>query len=949
VPGQQGRPGRPESPDVTVVVIAFNDRANIPNAIRSVTEQTLRNLEVVVVDDASTDGTADAAEAAAAEDPRVRVVRLPENSGGCSRPRNVGIEHARAPYVMFLDSDDLLERHACKNLLVEAERTGADVVAGEVLQLLLDRGKEKLWVPELFTRRATYAGLREKPHLFFDPLSTNKIYRRAFLDEHDIRFPEGVVYEDSLFSTKVYTKASSIAVIPNVVYHWRMVERAETKSITQRRSEFALFRDRIAVHRMMDRYLAENDHGDLIVEKNFKFVRHDLRLYLRDLPHRDADYQRRFLELAADYLATVSDESLAMLEPVERICVFMIMRLDIEETLRTVDYLRHDYKLSTRLVERDGRVYWSGAYLDTEQDRAVMDVTELGLHRMPFERQSLFNEVTEISVRGRRLRLVGRVLVQPGSITEGDQVALRLAMKRRYMPQLRHGPVTHARVDGDYLHYALDLDTHHVFGPMDQHVNIWDPRLQITWRGQTNVAPFSVDPALIAGRRIRVRTRFGALMSGQVEPHVNLKGNVAFEQVPETGIRARFAAAHGFVQRVLASLRRRTQELPAHPALLRRAYTAFRRLPVVPGLTVFESHMGLQYSDNPRYVYEAARRVGFDRLGLTPVWSTATDGQGFPEEAPTVRRMSLRYAYLLARAQYWVDNQGFPRVFDKRPETTYLQTWHGTPLKTMGWDEPGLAALSGAARRAHERGVARWDHLVAPSEYFVDTFARSYRYDGKLLRVGYPRNDPLVTAAHDPDQVREAKLRLGLPLDRTIVLYAPTFRDADRRAVAPHELPLDFKAFGAALRDRAYLLVRTHYLTRFVLSREFWPFAFDVSGAAGHHDMTELLVAADVLVTDYSSTMFDFANTGRPMVFFAPDYDDYVRSERGTYFSLAAEAPGPLVSTTAELVDVLSDVDALAREHAERLAAWRRRFCEYDSGHAADDVVAAVFGQGGTR
>src|SRR3954471_14472254 len=182
-------------PDVTVVVIGYNDVTNIATAVESVLRQTLHNLEVVIVDDASTDGTADVANRLAAENPRVRTVHLPENSGGCSRPRNVGIEHARAPYVMFLDSDDVYERHACKNLLLEAERTGADVVAGEVLRLLLDRGREKLWVPQLFTRRATYAGLRDRPELFFDPLSTNKIYRRAFLDEHGIRFPEGVVYE----------------------------------------------------------------------------------------------------------------------------------------------------------------------------------------------------------------------------------------------------------------------------------------------------------------------------------------------------------------------------------------------------------------------------------------------------------------------------------------------------------------------------------------------------------------------------------------------------------------------------------------------------------------------------------------------------------------------------------------------------------------------------------
>ena len=180
------------------------------------------------------------------------MVRLPENSGGCSRPRNAGLDLARAPYVMFLDSDDVYERHACKNLLLAAERTGADVVAGRVVRVNLTKDKESLWAKDLFAARAVYHGVRDNPMIFFDPLSTNKIYRREFLDRHGIRFPEGVHYEDSLFSTKVYCLAETIAIIPNLVYLWRVVEDAEERSITQRRYEFENFRDRVAVHRMMD-------------------------------------------------------------------------------------------------------------------------------------------------------------------------------------------------------------------------------------------------------------------------------------------------------------------------------------------------------------------------------------------------------------------------------------------------------------------------------------------------------------------------------------------------------------------------------------------------------------------------------------------------------------------------------------------------------------------------
>jgi CDP-glycerol glycerophosphotransferase len=930
-------------PDVTVVVIGYNDVTNIATAVDSVLRQTLHNLEVVIVDDASTDGTAAVADRLAAENPRVRAVHLPENSGGCSRPRNVGIDAARAPYVMFLDSDDVYERHACKNLLLEAERTGADVVGGKCVRVFLDRGGEKTWAAELFAERATYAGVRENPGLFFDPLSTNKIYRRQFLNDGDIRFPEGVHYEDSLFSTKVYCQASLIAVIPNVVYYWNVVRDAEAPSITQRRNEFENFRDRIAVHRMMDDYLDSHGAADLKVYKDFKFIRHDLRLYLRYLSARDHDYQRQFVALAADYLSSVSEQTLAMVNPVQRILVHVLRRQDIEETLKTVTYLRHDYKLSTELVERDGRVYWSGKYLDTPEDRTIMDVTDLGLHRTPFSEQSLFVQVTAAKFAAGTMHLEGRLLNQLGRIAPTDELSLTFVVRHRGRFPKREFPATVLGRGGSYVRWSADVDLARAMSPLDQLIPAWDVRMEVRWNGAVNAATLSIDPATLPQRTVAVRGRFGRLVRGTIAAYVTFNGNLSFEQAPEAGI-GRFAGRlHAVLQRAKHSIRARSLSASAHPRAKRIAYKLFQRLPVKTGLTVFESHMGKQFSDSPKYIYEAAKRAGFDKLGLAPVWSYDVRPTSQPVETTRVLRNGWRYHYLLARAQYWVDNQGFPRVFTKRPRTTYVQTWHGTPLKKMGWDEPRLAALSPARRRVHEAMIERWDYLVVPSEYFVESFVRSYDYDGKLLRVGYPRNDLLVNRASDADYVAEAKRRMGLPLDRTIVLYAPTFRDRNKGRSKDYALPFDVEQLAESLSDEVFLLVRTHYLDAVKLSRGLAPFAKNVSG---HDDITEILLVSDVLVTDYSSTMFDFANTGRPMVFYTHDYDDYVHNERGTYFKLADEAPGPLVTTTEELASCLADIEGMRRDYADRYVAWRERYCEYDTGHAADDVVAAVFGSG---
>jgi CDP-glycerol glycerophosphotransferase len=940
-------PGRSGEPEVSVVVICYNDRANLPRAIRSVQDQTLRHLEIIVVDDASGDGSADVAERIAADDPRMTVVRLPENSGGCSRPRNVGLEHARAPYVMFLDSDDFFERHACKNMLLTAERTGADVVSGQVTRLHVTKGKQTGWIKRLYKKRAVYRGVRENPELFLDPLSTNKLYRRDFLDRHGIRFPEGIHYEDSLFSTMVYCQAEVIAVVPNVVYFWRIVQDDDEEefSITQRRFEIQNFRDRIAVHRMMDDFLREHGSADLKVFKDYKFIHYDLRLYLSDLPHRPDAYQQEFMRLAADYLSTVSDETLAHCHPVERICVQMIRRHDVAETLKTVGYLKFGFKLSTSLVERDGRVFWTDKYLDDPELREVLDVTGLDLHRLPFERLPLFNEVRSVRAHGGRLLLEGTVLNQLGRIPPDADMSLWVSVRNRGRAERRRSRVTDVRHEGERIRYTVDLDLARAVGSLDRDVPVWDMRLDIDWQDMTATAPFSIDPGLVEGMLVPVRGRLGRTVRGTVQPFVTNRMNLALQQVADDGELGRVAAkANRLTARASWSVQWRTSKAVGNPALKQWAYRLFRRLPVQPGLAVFESHMGRQYSDSPKYIYEAAKEAGLDRLGLRPVWSHARRNPAkFPADVRLVQRESWRYYYSLARAEYWVDNQGFPRHFTRRKETTYIQTWHGTPLKRMGFDSPALERANAATRRAHKAMMKRWSALLVPSEYFVETFVKSYGYQGRLVRHGLPRNDLLVRGVDD-EWVLAKKRELNLPTDRKLVLYCPTFRDRARRLRKEFDLAIDLDVLQRELAGEAFLMVRTHYLDSYRVPVRYTPIAADVSR---HHDVTELMLIADVLVTDYSSVMFDFANTGKPMVFFTYDYEDYVRDERGTYVDLPDVAPGPLVEDTAGLVAALRGVDAARAAYRERYAAFRERFCTYETGRAAEHVVKEFFEKGG--
>lgn len=351
---------------------------------------------------------------------------------------------------------------------------------------------------------------------------------------------------------------------------------------------------------------------------------------------------------------------------------------------------------------------------------------------------------------------------------------------------------------------------------------------------------------------------------------------------------------------------------------------------------VFHAFEG-RFADSPRALFEAllARNGGEDTLWLADPAHLA----GFPAGVATVPWGSAAGRRALEDADVLVANTHTDTPWDKRAGARYLQTWHGTPLKRIHWDV--LWAPEGRLERL-QGDVDRWDLLVSPSPAATPLLRRAFRYEGEVLETGYPRNDVLAGpgAAAVRERVRGA---LGIPDDRRVVLYTPTWRDDAVFAAggkAPR-LELDVDAFTAALGDDVVLLVRLHYMLTDALGDLSRPGVVDVSR---HPDVAELYLAADAMVTDYSSTMFDFAVTGRPLAFLVPDLEDYAQRLRGFYFELEDVAPGPLVRTTAELVAELADLDALAARHADRYTAFRERFCGLEDGGATARVLDRLLG-----
>jgi CDP-glycerol glycerophosphotransferase len=946
-------PGRP---DASVVVIAYNDAERLPRAVGSVLAQSLSDVEVVIVDDASTDATGRVADGLANDHAdRVRSVHLAENSGGCGGPRNAGIEHARGTHVMFLDSDDVLDRHACLNLVATAEETAADLVSGLCSRVYLDRRsrRESPWYPRLYDRRAVYDSVLENPDLLYDTLATNKCYRRDFLADHGLRFAERLHYEDLLFTAQAYLAARRVALIPHRVYTWYVHEKAPSLSISNRRAELANFADRLEVHRRIDALFRGRGTRELELAKGAKFVNHDLILYLRELRARDKDYRERFLELASSYVAELDPQVFEEAQPIPAIAAFMVRERDYAGALAAAEYSRTETpELRTDLVERAGRVYWGARHLGAEAGRRVLDVTDLGIHQLPLGGLQPGNTLTMVELRGRHALLAGHVGNPLGRIPADAELSgvLEFYDRRRRRRAFRiPAEVAHT---GERLYWRAMFDPRSRLHPLGFVDPVWDTRLSLTVDGEKVVTRPARDDDSFSGVALPVRPRLTRLAGDHLRSYITEWGHLAFV----LDGRSRWTRMAGTVVRRVAATptgRRLWSRICELERAIQRMITSRKtkvaiynrlltRLPVRTGTAVFESQLGKQYSDNPRYIYEELRRSGA-RLDTT--WSYASTRRGFPKDATLVRRGSWAYYLALARAEFWVDNQGFPEGLRKRRATTYLQTWHGSAYKRMGLDHPRLKSDVQAEQDRLRRMVERFDCFLVRSGYDVDTLVKGLGVKAELLPVGYPRNDALITGG-DAVELEVLRRDLGLDDGRQVVLYAPTYRTGpDGEPIRNLEPPFDLARFADELGDSLVLLVRPHYLCTVALPPGM---RHAVRGVGQVSDLTALMLISDALVTDYSSIMFDYALLDRPMVFFTPDEEE-VAHVRGSYFDLARHAPGPIVGTETGLLAALADLESVREEYAGSRRSFVERFGEYDRGTAARAVVDRFFKGGGRR
>lgn len=365
-------------------------------------------------------------------------------------------------------------------------------------------------------------------------------------------------------------------------------------------------------------------------------------------------------------------------------------------------------------------------------------------------------------------------------------------------------------------------------------------------------------------------------------------------------------------------------------------------LPAKQNLIIFESFLGKQYSDNPRAIYEYLKEHNPE---YEMVWSVDPRFEkGFLDKGvPYVRRFSIKWLFLMAQARFWVTNSRMPLWIPKPKHTTYLQTWHGTPLKKLVFDmkEVRMPGTTTEDYKQHFYQESRnWDYLISPNRYSTEIFRRAFKFEKEVIESGYPRNDIFYKRERDVIAKRFKETH-QLPKDKKIILYAPTWRDNQYYQVGKYkmDLNLDLAQLEKELGDEYIIILRMHYLVAENFNLDaFKGFAYDFSK---HEDIQELYIISDLLITDYSSVFFDYANLKRPMIFFTYDLDEYEEDIRGFYFNLAEKAPGPLVKTTEEVIKAIKEY----KENtffSDKMEEFYQRFCYLEDGHAAERVVKEV-------
>lgn len=955
--------GRLRRPLVSVVIPCKDGEQFIENAVRSALNQSLRQLEVIVVDDCSTDNTRTVVESLGTRDRRVRLIS--GRGMGPGAARNDAVSVARGRYLTFIDADDKVLPGAFEDMATTLVRTKSDYVMGGYLRHGTAGTHRPNIVAAVHGTDRIGTNVEEFPQLLEEPVLWNKMFCTSFWRSSVGSIPEDVNYEDQEPCLRAALAASSIDILARDTYSWRLPEGRASRS--QTKAEIKDLQDRgTIIRRMLD--ALDGASANVVQHILATWLGRDLGLYAPHAFSGVPSYQDRLRGLAKELAERMDRGTWAAMPFWDRLTAWALAYgtpHDLAEAVASrledtsaVPITRHagrltvsapvltrvsdaspilplvgpnDLRLRAEIKEarqEKGAIVFEGtAYVpglsEDEQPEVMIELIGAPIDRfITLERRDDPDADYEANDPWRSYTGLGYRATYPSSFSPVENVRFSATLDGHELVSVHAMPpvtqmYTHGilvdrfEVNGSMLEIA---GRHDVEDPIDVVLSssafCARPKMTVTddtWCAQFDLA----DPYFPSGGYF---LRWGRSGSDSPEGWCRigrLDKDASYHLGPIRRAELRFgrnAEVGCTIGPPLARLERSSRGQRVHI----ESTTAAGHKGVF-----FESFNGKSGGDSPAAILTDLVKHDMGE----PLWWSALDGTvPVPDGARRVIVGSADWFKAVRTAKVLVSNNNFPHWFEKSPEQYLIQTWHGTPIKRLLFDAPE-AFIPLTYRRLMARQVPQWNLLLAQSENAAMNLRSSTGYTGEVYIGEYPRNARLLSGESGAARVRES---LGLAEEERVVLYAPTWRDSLRpQNSRVSEDLLDVEALAKALD--VTILARSHHMNSL---RSVGKGVKDVSH---YPHIEDLFLISDVFVSDYSSAFYDFTLTGRPAVIYAPDLKWYKEVERGFYdASWPQGTPWPLTQSLDELIEVLHSALSADRVplvqpfQVERSLAWIR-------------------------
>lgn len=367
-------------------------------------------------------------------------------------------------------------------------------------------------------------------------------------------------------------------------------------------------------------------------------------------------------------------------------------------------------------------------------------------------------------------------------------------------------------------------------------------------------------------------------------------------------------------------------------------------------LILFEAFNGRNYTCSPKAIYE--KMITMDEFkDYKFVWAFVDPSKHEVLEDDRLEIVVTKppeYYKYCSMAKYWIVNSIMPEEIEKKDGQVYVQCWHGTPLKKLRYDiEVDGAVLNTVEeiRRRNDIDASRFDYFISPSKYCTEKFTSAFNLKalGKgdiIIEKGYPRNDFLFNKSEK--EINAIKKKLGIPKNKKVLFYMPTFRDNQHTSGVgyTYQMELDLDRFKKKFEKEYVMLFSPHYfIANSIDLNKYKGFIINV---ARYDEINELYLVSDVIMTDYSSIFFDYANLKKPMLFFMYDFDVYKGRLRDFYISLD-ELPGPIAKTQDELEEYLVNIDKEFEKNKSKYNKFNKKYNYLDDGNASERVIKVIF------